>query len=76
MEKGSKSSSDQDKGSSSPKLKLQKSEHPVWNSGLSGFPKIDRVRLGFEIWFVLERFSRIRVKEMLHRSRPIDVSNN
>jgi hypothetical protein len=45
-------------------MKSQKPDGPVLDSGGSGFSRLDRIRLGFEIWFVLGRFSRIRVKEL------------
>jgi hypothetical protein len=41
--RGSKASRDQDRRKSSKKLKLQKSDHPDCQTGVSGFPRIDRV---------------------------------
>jgi hypothetical protein len=48
---GKKASRDQDGLKSSKKLKSQKLDHPVCQIRLSDFPRIDRVRLGFEIIF-------------------------
>jgi hypothetical protein len=49
MEKGNKVSRDQYKRNSSLMKKLQKPDHPVWDSGLFIFSRTDIVRLGFEI---------------------------
>jgi hypothetical protein len=66
MEKGNKASRDKDRRNSSLKMKSQKLNHSVWDLGLSSFSITDRVQLGFEIYFVLERFSCIHVKELHH----------
>jgi hypothetical protein len=44
----------------------QKSDGPVLDSGGSGFLRTDRVRLGFDIYFIYERFTRVGVKELCH----------
>jgi hypothetical protein len=43
MERGNKASRDQDKRRSSQKEEAAKSDHLVLNSGLSDFPRTDRV---------------------------------
>jgi hypothetical protein len=43
MEKGNKASRDQDRRNSSLKMKSQKLDVPVWNSGWFDFSRIDRV---------------------------------
>jgi hypothetical protein len=55
---------DQERRKSNKKPKSQTSDHPVYQTGLSSFPRIDRVRVGFEILFVYERFDCIRLKEL------------
>jgi hypothetical protein len=58
MERGSEAARDQDRGRSSQK------RNPVLDFRLSDFSRTDRIRLGFEIQFILKRFSRIRIKEL------------
>jgi hypothetical protein len=49
QENGLKCIRDQDRRKSSKKPKSQKSDHLVCQTGVSDFPRIDRVRVGFEI---------------------------
>jgi hypothetical protein len=64
MNMGGKAPMDQERGNSSLKSKPQQPDGPILDFEWPGFPRIDRVRLGFKIYFVLEIFSHIRVKEL------------
>jgi hypothetical protein len=59
QENGLKGIKREDRRKSRKKSKSQKLDHPVCQTELSGFPKTDRVRVGFEILFVWEIFGHI-----------------
>jgi hypothetical protein len=49
MENNQEVSRSQDRRNPSPKTRPQKLNYPVWDTGVSGFFRTDRVQLGFEI---------------------------
>jgi hypothetical protein len=49
MERKLEESRSQDGRSPSPELRPQKLNHPVLDTGVSNFSRMDRVQLGFEI---------------------------
>jgi hypothetical protein len=52
MEKEEKESRNQDGRNPSQKLRSQKPDCLVLDTRVSGFPRTDRVRVGFEIYFL------------------------